>query len=45
MDEDVVHIYIYKKEGNNATSMDLEILMLNEVRERQISYDTWNLKK
>ena len=31
-----------------ATQMDLEIIILSEVRERQISYDItymWNLKR
>ena len=53
--EDVVHIYIgilaiKKKEIMSfaATWMDLQILILSEVRERQLSYDItymWNLKK
>ena len=53
--EDVVHIYngiltIKKNEimPFAATWMDLEIIILSEVRERQISYDIaymWNLKK
>ena len=53
--EDVVHIYngillSHKKKHEimplAATWTDLEIVILNEVRERQTSYDhcTWNLK-
>ena len=47
MDKDVVHIYngillSYKKECNHviaATWMHLEIDILSEVRQRQVSYD------
>ena len=53
--DDVVHIYkgiLLSCKKNKimpfaATWMDLEILILNSVRERQISYDItymWNLK-
>ena len=56
--EDVVYIYTMgyysaiKKKNEvmpfAATWMDLEIIILNEVRQRQISYDItymWNLKR
>ena len=56
MDKDVVHIHkgtlISCKKNEimsfTATWMDLEIIILSEVRERQISYDItymWNPKK
>ena len=54
MDKDVVHIHhavllSHKKRWNNvfvATSMDLEIIILNEVRQKQLYSITcmWNLK-
>ena len=51
--ENVVHIYCSAIKKNEimpfaATWMDLEIIILSEVRERQISYDIpymWNFKK
>ena len=51
IDKDVVHIYDrillnHQEEQNNinlVTSMDLESLILSEVRERQISYDITNM--
>ena len=54
--EDVVHIYdgiLLSHKKNEimpfaATWMDLEIVILSEVRQRQISYDIaymWDLKK
>ena len=56
MDKDVIRIYngILLSHKNNeivpfaGTWMDLDSVILNEVRQRQISYDTacmWNLKK
>ena len=56
-EEDVIYIHIYKgtllshekmKVLFAATWMDLEIIILSEVRERQIPHDItcmWNLKK
>ena len=52
--EDVVHIHneyysaIKNNEISAVTGMDLEIIILNEVCQRQISYDItyiWDLKK
>ena len=56
MDKDAVHIhkgilFSHKKELSIAISNnmdDLEIIIINEIRERQISYvmtRMWNLKK
>ena len=52
-EEDIVPVYNgillnHKKEWNNAICKDMEIIILSEVRQRQISYNIaymWNLKK